>query len=265
MVGGGNLRTLINSVFQEFPIYVNRVRTSVCFFAKFFGAPMSGLVVVSVLVMFLANEDPFVRDALCQIGHCFYSDAALGWNKLFYDFSAGCVITVVFYWLLVRLPEHQKRQRIKKSFKAQYRAFKLACIENFLAVADGGFDSKLPETLLPIEKFRSYFKQDVGSGKTRWDEVVNKMTPYYLDATISRMENLRQEISFVMHNSDISESEVFELLKGLSQAMLLQRNATTDYDSINSFLGFFWKLFAGWDWVDGYRSRDIVEEMVESI
>jgi hypothetical protein len=252
-------------VFPKFSIYVTRVRTSVCSIAKFLGAPLSSLVVVSVVVMFLTNEGSLVREELCRIGHCFYSDAALFWNKLLYDFSAGCVITVVFYWLLVQLPEHRKRQRIKKSFKAHYRAFKLACIENLLAVADGSFDASLPETLLPIEKFRSYFKQDVGSGKTRWDEVANKMTPYYLDATISRMENLRQEISFVMHNSDISESEVFELLKGLSQAMLLQRNATTDYDSINSFLGFFWKLFAGWDWVDGYRSRDIVEEMVESI
>jgi hypothetical protein len=233
--------------------------------AKFLGAPLSGLVVMSVVMMFLTNEDPFVREALCRIGHCFYSDAAHFWNKLLYDFSAGSVITVMFYWLLVRLPEHQKRQRIKKSFKAHYLIFKLACIENLLAVADGSFDSSLPKTLLPIEKFRSYFKQDVGSGKTRWDEVANKMTPYYLDATISRMEYLRQEISFLMHNADISESEAFELLKGLSEAMLLQKNTTTDYDTMKSFLRFFWKLFAGWDWVEGYRERDIVEEMIESI
>lgn len=222
-------------------------------------------VLVSVGVMFLANEDPFARDAACLSGFCSYSEAALGWNKLFYDFSSGCVITVVFYWILVRLPERQKRQRIKKSFSAQYRAFKLACIENFLAAADGGFDASLPEMLLPIEEFRRYFKEDVGSGKNRWDEVANKITPYYLDMTISRMTILQQEILFVMHNTDISEVEAFEFLKKLSQAMLMQRNATTDYDSINSFLGFCWQLFAGWDWIQGYRARDIVEEMTEAI
>lgn len=231
----------------------------------FLGAPLIALVAVSVAIMFLANEDPFVRDALCRAGACFYPDAARGLNKLFYDFAAGCVITVVFFWLLVRWPEHRKRKRIKKSFRMQYRTFKLACIENFLAVADGRFDAALPEKLLPIEQFRAYFKQDVGDGKTRWDEVANGMSPYYLEVTLSRMEILRQEISFVMQNTDISEGEVFELLKRLSHALLMQRNATTDYDSINSFLGFFWNLFAGWDWVQGYRARDIVEEMIESI
>ena len=227
--------------------------------------PLILLVLIGVGGMFLANEDPFARDAVCRKGICFYSEAALGWNKLLYDFSAGCVITVVFYWLLVRLPERQKRQRIKKSFRAQYRAFKLACIENFLAMADGGFDASLPETLLPIEEFRRYFKEDVGSGKNRWDEVANKITPYYLDATLSRMKLLQQEISFVIHNTDISEVEAFEFLKRLSQAMEMERNATEDCYSISSFLGFCWQLFAGWDWIKGYRARDIVEEMTEAI
>lgn len=183
----------------------------------FLGTPLIAIVAVSVVIMFLSNEDPFVRKALCRAGVCFYSDAARGWNKLLYDFAAGCVITVVFYWLLVRWPEYRKRKRIKKSFRTQYRMFKLVCIENFLAVADGGFDATLPERLLDIEQFRDYFKQDVGDGKTRWDEVANKMSPYYLEVTISRMEILRQEISFVMHNTDISERKVFELLKGLSK------------------------------------------------
>lgn len=244
---------------------MNRVWTYVRAAFAFLGAPLTALVAVSIAIMFVANEDPFVRDALCRAGACLHSVAARGWNKLLYDFAAGCVITIVFFWLLVRWPEHRKRMRIRKSFRTQYRAFKLACIENFLAVADGGFDGTLPEKLLPIEQFRAYFKQDVGNGKTRWDEVANKMSPYYLEVTLSRMEILRQEILFVMHNTDISEGEVFELLKRISQAMLMQRNASIDYDSINSFLSFFWNLFAGWDWVQGYRARDIVEEMIESI
>lgn len=237
-----------------------RVRSLIAFL----GVPLIGLTFVSVAMMFLANEDPFVRDAICRIGFCFYSDSALGWNKLFYDFSAGCVVTVVFYWLLVRLPECKKRQRIKKSFRAQYREFKLSCIENFLAVADGSFDASFPERLLPIEEFRRYFKQNVGGGKTRWDEVANKMTPYYLDVTHSRMNILQQEISFVMHNTDISGCEAFDFLKRLSQAMLMQRNAMIDCDSMNSFLSFFWQLFAGWDWIHGYRAHDIVEDMIEA-
>lgn len=232
---------------------------------SFLGAPLIGLVLVGLGVMLLANEHPFARDLLCSYGVCFRSEAAEWWNKLLYDFAAGGVITVIFYWVLVRWPEEKRRARLKRSFRAQYRAFKIACIENFLAVADGGFAANLPEELLPVEKFRAYFKERVGEGKTRWDEVANNMTDYYLAVTLSRMEILRQEIAFVMQSVDLSEDQSFDLLKRFSRAIVMQRNATNDHDAMKSFLGFFWNLFAGGDWVEGYRARDIVEEMIDAI
>lgn len=94
--------------------------------------------------MGLANEEPDLRDALCGFGVCFYSGVADWWNKLIYDLSAGTLISIVFFWLLARWPEHKRKMRIKRSFAAQYRIFKRACIENFLAVADGSFDGELP-------------------------------------------------------------------------------------------------------------------------
>ncbi len=219
----------------------------------------------SVILMGLASEEPDARDALCAIGVCFYSGAADWWNKIIYDLSAGTLISIIFFWILVRWPELKKRVRIKRSFAAQHRAFKTEIIKNFLAVANGGFDSQLPETLLSPGEFREYFKQDVGNQQTRWHAVANNMTDYYLDVTLLRMESLRQEISFVMHNTDIDDEKVMAFLKRLSNAMLMQSNATRDYDAIKSFLGFFWNFFAGWDFVEGYRARDIVEEMIESI
>jgi hypothetical protein len=233
-------------------------------FVEVLGIGLIGLSLGSIAAMFMANEGSFIRDALCKANVCFYSDSPQFWNKLVYDFAAGCLISVVFFWLLVRWPEHRKRRRIKKSFRAQYQAFKIACIENFLAVADGGFAADLPEKLMTLEAFRDYFKQDLGD-RNRWDEVANNMNAYYLQATLSRMEALRQEISFVMHNTDIGDEKVAEFLKRLSRAILMQRDATTDYDSMKSFLSFFWSLFAGWDWATGYRTGDFVEEMIESI
>jgi len=220
---------------------------------------------LSLILMGIASEGPDARNAPCNTGVCLYSGAANWWNELIYNLSAGTLISVVFFWLFARWSEHKKKERIKRSFGAHYRVFKIACIENFLAVADGVFDSELPETLMPLEAFRKYFKQDVRHLTTRWDEVANKMTDYYLDVTLSRMEALRQEIAFVMHKTDIDDEKVMAFLKRLSDTMLMQRNATRDYDAIKSFLGFFWQLFAGWDFIEGYRVRDIVEEMIESI
>ncbi len=229
------------------------------------GAPHILLVLSCIATMLLANPDPFMRDAICDRGVCFYSNSAMGYNTLFYDFASGALITIIFYWILIRWPEHNKRQRIKRTFAAHYRNFKLACIENFLAVADNGFASSFPEKLLSVQAFRDYFKEPVGDGKNRWHAVANNMSDYYLDVTVSRMEILRQEISFLLREVDLSEGDAFEVLKRLSHAMTLQRNASTDYDSISSFLGFFWELFAGWDFVSGYRERDFVEEIIDTL
>ncbi len=227
--------------------------------------PLIGACALALLFMGLANEQPFARDALCSFNVCFYSGNADWWNKLIYDLSAGSLISIVFFWLFVRWPEHKKKMQIKRGFDVQYKMFKLACIENFLAVADGGFNSILPETLITLEAFRKYFKQEVADGETRWDNVANNMSDYYLEVTLLRMEAFRNEISFVLHNTNIDDEKVIAFLKALSDAMLLQRSASRDYDSINSFLSFFWQLFAGWNFVEGYRARDIVEEMVDSI
>lgn len=230
-----------------------------------FGLGLITMCVLSLVLMGLTSEQPEARRTLCEFGVCFYSEAADWWNNLLYELSSGTLISVVFFWLLVRWPEHKKKQRIKRSFAAQYRTFKIACIENFLAVANGGFRSDLPETLLPLEAFRNYFKQNVGDGKTRWDDVANNMTDYYLDVTLSRMEALREEIAFVMHKTDIDNEKIMAFLKRLSEAMLFERNATRDYDTIKSFLSFFWELFAGWDFIEGYYERDIVEDMIQYI
>ena len=180
-------------------------------------------------------------------------------------FSAGGAISILFYWLLVQYPEHLKRQRIKKNLSTQYKAFKIACIANFLAVGDGGFKTDLPEKLIPVVEFRKYFKEEIGKNKNRWHDVHNNMTDYYLEITQSRMEILRQEISFAMQTIDISETDASRILKYLSHTIVLQRNATRDYDSIRSFLGVFWELFAGWNGPTGYQDIDMIEEIIDSI
>jgi len=44
---------------------------------------------------------------------------------------------LAFYFLVVRLPDYERRQRLKRSLELHYRAFRISCIEIMLAVADG--------------------------------------------------------------------------------------------------------------------------------
>ena len=111
------------------------------------------LVSFSLAIMFLANEDAFVRERLCSIV-CFRSQHAAAFNKIFYDIAATSLVTVLFYFLVVRLPEYLTRQRIKRLIVKQYRAFKIDCIQIFLLVADASYPAGLPEQLLLQQQWR---------------------------------------------------------------------------------------------------------------
>lgn len=228
-------------------------------------APLFIFASLSLLGMAMSMPPTITRDAFCELGLCFRSEQSEAWNSLVFTVSSGCFISVVLFWLLVAYPEQKKRLRLKAHFERSFESFKLACIENFLCVADGGFSAEKPRKLLPVQEFKRYFKEEVVPGKTRWDEVANKMTDYYLQVTISRIELFRGEISFLLREIDLSETDEFVVFRNVSDALFMQRNADLDYESINSFLGIFWQLFAGWNFVEGYQEVGLVERVIDQV
>jgi hypothetical protein len=139
------------------------------------------ICIASVVALFLAHEDPFARDALCSHTKiCPVIENAKAWNKVFYDLAVGALVSVLFYFLLVRLPEYQKRQRIKKSLATQYNNFREDCIVHMLMVANGTFEWGFHRELVDQAKFKEYFKQPVGQGQDRWDAFLNKLDDYNL-------------------------------------------------------------------------------------
>ena len=85
---------------------------------------LNGVAARHIAALFLAHEDPFGRNALCA-GTGFRPTAihAKAWNKILYDLGVGALISLSFYWLVVRLPDYQRRQRIKKSSSKSLQEF----------------------------------------------------------------------------------------------------------------------------------------------
>src|SRR5262249_51797733 len=224
------------------------------------------VALVSVAVVLLAHEAPFVRTWVCtHTGFCpTFAHAKAGY-KVVYDLGIGALVSLAFYYLVVRLPDYQRRQRLKRSLELHYRVFRISCIEIMLIVADGQFEGEKPEALLDPEKFREYFKQRVTPHKERWHEFMNNLNEYYLVQLQTLMEQLRDELIFVLNNTDIPKDEPFEFLKRLSAAMYSMKSVTIGYDEIKPLAGFLWDVFAGWDWIEGYRKEDIVKKMIDEI
>ena len=127
------------------------------------------LFVVGVAALLWAHEDPFARKAVCaHTGFCPAIPHA--WYKTIYDFAVGSLISLIFYLLVVRLPEYERRRRLKRSLERHYRDFREECIEIILMAADGTYSAELPETLIEQGKFREYFKEKVTPDQDRWDQ-----------------------------------------------------------------------------------------------
>ena len=196
---------------------------------------------------------------------CWHPPHANALYKVIYDLAVGSLISVFFYLLVVRLPDYQRRQRLKRGLKRHYKAFREGCIEIMLLVADHSYSAELPETLMDQNKFREYFMEKVTRDCDRWDDFQNNLNAYYLGELLTRMEILREELIFRLNNTDIPKDQPFEFLKRLSTIIYSMKHVTLGYDESKPLAAFLWEVFAGWNLITGYRKEDIIEKMIGEI
>ena len=101
--------------------------------------------------------------------------------------------------------------------------------------------------------------------RNRWHDFQNNLYEYYLRELLTLMESFREERVFVLNNTDIPKDEPFEFMKRLSNAIYSMKDVTLDYDETKSLARFLWSVFAGWDFITGYRKEDIVKKMIDAI
>jgi hypothetical protein len=224
-----------------------------------------GIALVSVAAILLGQESPFVREAVCVQMRCPTLAHSHAWERIAYDLSIGSIISLFFYWLVVRLPENVKRRRIRNSFARHFRQFKEDAIGTMLMVTDGTYLYGFQQELIDQKKFRDYFQQEVAPGEDRWDLLHNKMTDYALNELLTQLEVLRAEIMFTMSAVDIDDEKVLEFMKRFSAAIVKMRQTTLDYDSMKSFGNFMYEIFGGFNLASGYQTRDFFEAMIRAI
>lgn len=180
--------------------------------------------------------------------------------------SVNFVISSVFYFLVVYIPEVQRRNRVFGSMDKQYREFKLSCISTFLILSKSQ-EYAHKEALLEQGEFKRYFSNNNTQNQSRWDAVVNGIqgSEYYLREILHELRMLNEEIRFVRSGIDIHDEEVFDFLNRLSQIIYKMDSTTPDYDEIKSFSRFLWEIFTGWSFVHGYRKSDLIKDMIDRI
>lgn len=118
-------------------------------------AVLAAIFLLSIVAVLLGSEDPFFRNALFRRASFPERPHLQSWLKLLYDLGVGSLVSLFFYWLVVRIPEREKRNRIKRSFANHYREFKEDCIQVMLTVADGSW---VPRDASRSQEVQSLFR-----------------------------------------------------------------------------------------------------------
>jgi hypothetical protein len=228
-------------------------------------ASLFALTVLFLIFVVLANEDPAARTAL-------FTDALpeTTWHakavyKALYDVGVGGLVSLVFYLLLVRLPDNARRERIRRSLERQYEIFKRDCLYVILEVIDGPVDPETVDELLDQKAFRAYFNGKPTPDYDRWDIFLNGLNETGLRDILSAVDVLREEIAFTLSATDIPTDKAFDFFKRFSYAIHAVKDTELEYDSIKLLSRFLWSLFSGFDFVTGYQEEDLVAKMIKSI
>lgn len=181
-------------------------------------------------------------------------------NEVAFNLSAAIVSTLLMYYVLVKIPERQKRARVRTHLLKTYDRFKESCIAIFLGLADGSYNAETIHTLSDPASFKDYFKTASGNGMDKWDVAANRVTDYSFRLLSVEMEILYNEFQYTMTVIDIDDCELLSFFKHLSEQLYKWRLWQADYDGTKSAMQFFWQVLAGWSFIDGYATSDAVRE-----
>lgn len=184
-----------------------------------------------------------------------------------YAISISTIAAYIFYIFNIFLPEKKRKTIIKQNFEEQYLFFKEECIYIFLSALGQSSNKEIWEKLCDLEEFKNYFKKNFINSQDRWHKVWQELDGRLLEDLLIQLSILRDEVAFILNNTEINEKNVLSFFRLLSQRVynFKARGINMEYEDKKSLLRFLWELFTGWSFADGYRKEDIVKLMIKEI
>jgi hypothetical protein len=225
---------------------------------------LSALTVLAIFGMFSGSSEPIVailKDTwIADIAYRLH----IG-NAIVFDLSVGFLISLFFWFLIVRIPESRKKAILRNNLARQYQHFKEDVIQILLFSSVGSHAAELRKQLCDHNEFKRFFSENE---REKWYAALNGLqgNEGYLNDLIVEIELLANEISYVLNNINIDDDEVHSFFKRLSTHVYKLRRCTVyTYDHVKYLGNFIWEILARWSIIDGQRKEDIVQEMIDRI
>ena len=221
--------------------------------------------IISLIVAFLTSGDEYYKfiesECVTNLIEPFFFK-----NQLLFNVSSGFIVSVIFYFIVVYLPELNRKRITKRSFQKQYTFFKETLIEIFLLSLNGTADSTKTHKLMNQENFKAFFKENKNKSQTRWLAVIQGLEENnsLMKDLIVEMEIMRNEISFILNNVHIENEDIYDFFQSFSQSLYKLKNVGTEWDELKPFYRYLWGIFSGFT-PEGYKKEDLIQSMIDSI
>lgn len=186
-------------------------------------------------------------------------------NALLFSLSVACFVSVIFWLIVVVLPEYQRRRILRENLSKQYQHFRLGVVGILLDASVGSYRMDQAECLTDYKAFKDFFS---ANDNEMWYAAMNGLqsNDEYLNELLVEIQILSDEMSYILNNVSINDSTVFEFFKHLSGHVYRLKNSLiyTD-DHVKSLGRFVWEILAQWSFIDGQRPDDIVQKMIRQI
>ena len=185
---------------------------------------------------------------------------------------SGGLVSFLFYYLVVYLPEARKKAIIKANLQKMYKSIKMdmlwAIVHASIKVGrrDLTPSPEFVESLISPAAFKKAFE-----GGSKGDEgfyafanQMNNETPEFRQI-VQSLTMLSKQIEFALHNYSIEEQEVFDFFKRLELLLMSLQANGAGYDESKPLCRFIWEVYAGWSWSEGYVGHDPIQKMISGL
>lgn len=199
-----------------------------------------------------------------------HTPAFLTWQPPYYsdtllNLSSGFAISVLFYFLIVRIPQSAQRKRLRRGLVGIYADARVNIMREILSASEL-YDEDAEDPASDSKDFRTLFDKLTGHADKRWYATLNGLDDWHVQKIQLELQVLRDEIHYVLSIVDIEDTSLTAYLKNLSVVILEMNQLSADYDDRKTWGNFLWSLFTFFDWEKkGYLSEDPVLTMFEKI
>lgn len=226
---------------------------------------LSVLGCVALVLAFVCSGEPVVSMLQCTFLEKLLLN--LGWqNAIVFNLAIGYLVSLMFWYLVVHLPEMRRKQVLKANLSLRYKWFKEETIKIFASAGGERFNSGQEANLQNYKGFRAFYRAD---GEAKWNAVLNGLLGN-IDGCMSNfileLDFFAGEIDYSLSNLSVNRVEDHYVFRQFKESAYRFKNTHYDHSvSQKPISNFVWSVFGAWDSDNGQRDYDFMQDAIDRL